>query len=163
MPGTPPTPSGWTAYYLEDYVGMAQVFQTHVTSLIAEGAVVRFPDLRVVLSEAGFSWVPSMLWRLDKEWKGLRREVPWLTELPSHYFRQHFHATLQPIDAPSDARLLEELLTQIGSDSYLLYASDFPHRHVTDAAAFLARLPVHLREATAVGNARALYGLGAAS
>lgn len=158
MPGTPPSPNGWSAYYLEDYVGMAQVFQTHVTSLIAEGALSRFPDLRIVLSEAGFSWVPSLLWRLDKEWKGLRREVPWVTEKPSAYFRWHFRATLQPIDVPCDAALLDELLTHIGSDSYLLFATDFPHLHVTDAMEFLDELPERLRHAVAVDNVRDLYG-----
>ncbi len=33
-PGTPPTPSGWPSYYLEEHVGMAQVFQTQVVSLV---------------------------------------------------------------------------------------------------------------------------------
>jgi predicted TIM-barrel fold metal-dependent hydrolase len=159
MPGTPPTPSGWSAYYLEDYVGMAQVFQTQVTSLIAEGTLARFPGLRVVLCEAGFSWIPPLLWRLDKEWKGLRREVPWVAEPPSAYFRRHFRGTLQPIDAPADERLLGQLLTQIGSEDYLLYATDFPHRHVNNAMGFLARLPAALRDAVAAGNALDLYGL----
>ena len=159
MPGTPPTPSGWTSYYLEDYVGMAVVFQSHVTSLIAEGVFSRNPGLRVVLSEAGFSWVPSMLWRLDKEWKGLRREIPWVDQPPSAYFREHFSATLQPVDVPSDTAILDELFTHIGSDRYLLFATDFPHRHLTDPAAFLALLPPGLRHAVGVGNAQELYGL----
>lgn len=158
MPGTPPTPSGWSAYYLEDYVGMAVVFQTHITSLIAEGIFTRRPDARVVLSEAGFSWVPSMLWRLDKEWKGLRREIPWVVEPPSEYFRRHVSATLQPVDVPSDPAILDELFTHIGHDRYLLFATDFPHRHVTDASAFLEQLPDHLRPAVARDNAATLYG-----
>jgi predicted TIM-barrel fold metal-dependent hydrolase len=157
MPGTPPTPSGWSAYYLEDYVGMAQVFQSHVTSLVAEGAFSRLPELRVVLVEAGFSWVPSMLWRLDKEWKGLRREVPWVTEPPSAYVRRHVRATLQPVDVPADAAVLDELLTHIGSDDYLLWSSDHPHVHTTDPLAVLDHLSPARRQAVAVDNARALY------
>ena len=72
-PGNPPTGSGWPSYYVEDMVGMAQVFQTQLLSLIAEGTFDRFPELRVACVEGGFTWVPSLLWRLDKEWKGLRR------------------------------------------------------------------------------------------
>ena len=159
MPGTPPTPSGWSAYYLEDYVGMAVVFQTHITSLIAEGVFSRAPGISIVLSEAGFSWVPSLLWRLDKEWKGLRREIPWVVEPPSEYFRRHFSATLQPVDVPSDRDVLDELFTHIGHDGYLLFATDFPHRHTTDAVRFLDELPPALRQAVAVDNARGLYGL----
>jgi uncharacterized protein len=157
MPGTPPSPSGWNAYYLEDYVGMAVVFQTHVTSLIAEGALTRLPNLRIVLSEAGFSWVPSMLWRLDKEWKGLRREIPWVSEKPSTYFRTHFRGTLQPIDLPTDPAVVDEVLTHIGCDDYLLFATDFPHRHTTEPVAFLRLLPEGLRDAVTSGNARSIY------
>src|SRR5579884_1680254 len=29
-PGNPPTPSGWPSYYLEEYAGMAQVFQSQL-------------------------------------------------------------------------------------------------------------------------------------
>ena len=59
---------------------MAHIFQAQLTSLIAEGAFERFPELRVVLLESGFGWLPPLLWRLDKEWKGLRREIPWVKQ-----------------------------------------------------------------------------------
>jgi hypothetical protein len=84
--------------------------------------------------------------------------VPWVAERPSAYFRRHFRATLQPVDVPSDPVVLDELFAHIGSDGYLLFATDFPHRHVTDARAFLGLLPEGLRQAVAVDNPRELYG-----
>ncbi len=36
-PGNPPTPSGWPSYYFEEYAGMAQVFASQITSMVAEG------------------------------------------------------------------------------------------------------------------------------
>ena len=113
---------------------MAQAFITQLTSLIAEGSFERFPKLRVVISEGGFAWLPSTMWRLDKEWKGLRREIPWVVRPPSHYIRERVRATLQPVDAPEDPRQLLQTLEQIGSDDLLLYATDYPHSHVTPAA-----------------------------
>src|SRR5947209_7024396 len=74
-PGNPPTGAGWPSYYIEEYVGMAQVFQTQVLSLIVEGVFDRFPGLRVALVEGGWTWLPSLMWRIDKDWKGLRRAV----------------------------------------------------------------------------------------
>ncbi|MGH2344434.1 MAG: amidohydrolase family protein, partial [Chloroflexota bacterium] len=101
-PSNPPTPSGWPSYYLEEYAGMAQVFQSQVISLIVEGVFDRFPTLRVALIEGGVSWLPSLMWRLDKEWKGLRREVPWVKQPPSACIREHMRLTIQPFDAPAD-------------------------------------------------------------
>ena len=72
----PPTPVGWPSTYIEECADMAQIFQAQVLSLISEGAFARFPELRVVLIESGFVWMPAWMWRMDKEWKGLRRDTP---------------------------------------------------------------------------------------
>ena len=127
--GHPPTANGWPSYYLEEYVGMVSIFQSQLMSLVTEGAFDRFPDLRVALLESGFSWVPSLLWRMDKEWKGIRRETPWVKRLPSEYVRDHVRATLEPIDLPRDRTTVREVLGQIDSDEFLLYSSDYPHLH----------------------------------
>ena len=128
-PGNPPTPVGWPTYYVEEYVGMASIFQSQLIGLVAEGAFDRFPALRVVLIESGVTWLPSLLWRLDKEWKGLRREVPWVRRLPSEYVREHVRLTTAPFDAPPDPAAIATVIDQLGGADLLLYASDFPHRH----------------------------------
>jgi uncharacterized protein len=163
MPGNPPTPSGWPTYYVEEYAGMAEVFQTQLISLVAQGVFERFPRLRVVLMESGFSWLPGLMWRLDKEWKGLRREVPWVKRPPSEYIREHVRATLQPLDLPLEGELVSELLEQVSSPDLLLYSSDFPHRHRDRPQAFLELLPEDLGERVRHGNAEALYRLASAS
>ena len=62
----PMTPVGWTSYYAEDYVNQSQAFQTQLTSLICEGAFSKYPELRVVLLESGFTWLPTHLWHLSQ-------------------------------------------------------------------------------------------------
>jgi predicted TIM-barrel fold metal-dependent hydrolase len=103
FPGNPPTPAGWPTYYIEEYAGMAHIFQSQVMNMIAEGVFEQFPDLRVALIEGGFTWLPPFLWRIDKEWKGIRREIPWVKRAPSEYIRQHMRFSLQPLDAPPEA------------------------------------------------------------
>jgi predicted TIM-barrel fold metal-dependent hydrolase len=159
-PGNPPTAVGWPSHYVEEYVGMAGVFQTQLLSLIAEGVFDRFPGLRVALVEGGFTWLPALMWRMDKEWKGLRREVPWVRRAPSEYVREHIRLTLQPLGAPPDPRHLLQVIDQLGSDELLLFSTDYPHWHFDSSAEALPPgLPDDLARKVLAENARALYRL----
>lgn len=159
-PGNPPFPSGWPSYYVEEYAGMAQVFQSQVVSIISEGIFDLYPDLRVVLIEGGFTWVPAFMWRFDKEWRNLRRLVPWVKQAPAEYMRQHIRLTIQPLDAPPKPGQLQRVVDQLGSSEMLLFASDYPHQHTFDAEeSLLADLPPDLANQIRFENARRLYRL----
>ena len=159
QPGNPPTPSGWPSFYLEEWADMSSIFQSQLMSLIVEGVFDRFPTTRVTLAESGFSWLPSLLWRWDKEWKGLRRQVPWVRRTPTEYVHEHVRLTVQPWDAPPDERQLLQLLDQLGSEDLLLFSTDYPHWHYDSMEEALP--PAGLSD-TAVqkimrDNARAFY------
>ena len=160
-PGLPSTPAGWPSTFVEEYAGMAQVFQSQVTSLIIEGAFDRFPMLRVALIEGGFTWLPSLMWRLDKEWKGLRHNTPWVKRPPSDYMREHIRLTVQPVDTPLEetGATLGEIVAQMESDAMLLFATDYPHHHFDAAAdAWPLRDPAVARKVFH-DNAAAFYRL----
>ena len=97
----PITPVGWPSYFTEDYVNQAGAFQTQLTSLIAEGVFAKFPDLTVVLMESGVTWLPGYLWRLTKFWKGLRSEVPWVSDPPATIVRERVRLTLAAVRRPA--------------------------------------------------------------
>ena len=159
-PGNPPTPSGWPSYYLEEYAGMSTIFQSQVLSLIAEGVFDRFPALRVALIEGGWTWLPAWMWRIDKEWKGLRREVPWVRRPPSEYIRAHMRLTLQPLDAPPNQQHLLQIIDQLGSDELLMFSTDYPHWHFdTPEEALPAALSEDLKRKILAENARRFYRL----
>ncbi len=159
-PVTPPTPTGWPSFFLEEYTAMAQVFATQLTSMIVEGVFDACPGLRVVFLESGFTWIPSHLWRMDKEWRNLRRLVPWVRRPPSEYFREHVRVGIQPLDAPPDPAHLCEIVDQLGSEDLLLYASDYPHVHACDAGDLLLRLlPESIGRKIRSENARSFYRL----
>jgi predicted TIM-barrel fold metal-dependent hydrolase len=100
------------------------------------------------------------MWRFDKEWKNLRRLVPWVRRAPSEYIREHVRLTVQPLDAPDDPKHLLQVIDQLGSDDMLMYASHFPRVHAADAETQLIRhLPEGLARRVRSENARALYGL----
>jgi uncharacterized protein len=158
-PGNPITPVGWPSHYIEDYVSIAQAFQTQIVSLVSEGVFAKFPRLRVVLIEGGFTWLPSLLWRFDKNWKGLRAEVPWVDRLPSEIIHEHFRLTIQPVDEPSNPEYLLQTIEQLGSEDILLFSTDYPHWHFDDPEdALPVTLPPDMERKILVENARALYG-----
>jgi predicted TIM-barrel fold metal-dependent hydrolase len=159
-PGNPPTPSGWPSYYIEEYAGMAHVFQSQLISIVSEGVFDEFPSMRVALIEAGFTWLPSFCWRLDKEWRNLRRLVPWVRRAPSAYIREHVRFTIQPLDAPASIQTMLQIIEEIGADDMLLFSTDYPHRHDADPIqSLLPDLPATLAQKIRSENARAFYRL----
>jgi uncharacterized protein len=159
-PGIPPTPSGWPSYYFEEYAGMAQVFQSQLVNIVSEGVFDQFPNARVAFLEAGWTWLPAFMWRFDKEWRNLRRLVPWLKRRPSDYIKEYVRFGLQPLDAPPEPRHLLQVVDQIGTEDVLMYASDYPHLHDADPEAVLfPDLPPTLVQKIRTENARAFYRL----
>jgi len=157
--GNPPTSIGWPTTYLEEYVDMASAFQAQLMSLVAEGAFSRYPDLRVLCAEGGFAWLPSLMWRFDRLWRGLRREIPWTTQRPTAYLREHVRLTTQPFDGPADAAGFARLLDQIGSAEMLCFSTDYPHWQYDQAADALPPVGDDDLRRILGDNARALYGL----
>jgi predicted TIM-barrel fold metal-dependent hydrolase len=152
-----PTSTGWPSYYLEDAVAQSQGFAAAVTSLVTEGVFVEFPRLKAVLLESGVTWLPSTIWRLNKTWRGVRAEVPWLDRAPSAYIRDHIRLTMQPLDAPPLAAQLDRIIEQIGSDEMLLFATDYPHWHFDGLNALPDGLPPALLRKLLVENALKTY------
>ena len=117
---------GWPSYYSEDYAAQSVGFQSQLTSLICEGVFSKFPNLRLVLMESGFSWLPAHLWRLTKCWRGLRMEIPWVDRSPAEIVRSNVRLTLQPLDVPGTDELFK-LIEHVGSNELLLFSTDYPH------------------------------------
>jgi predicted TIM-barrel fold metal-dependent hydrolase len=133
-----------------------------VLSLVAEGVFERHPSIRVVLSELGFGWIPSLMWRYDKDWKALWRETPWVHERPSAYIRRHFRATTSPTQIPRRVTgfEVEQFVGMLGASEFLMYSSDYPHDHGEDGSdKLLAALDTEGREAVLRGNAATFYGI----
>jgi uncharacterized protein len=125
-----PTSSGWPSYRVEDYVAQSTAFESQLLSLLSEGVFQKFPKLKVVLIESGFTWLPTLLWRTGKTWRGVRPEVPWIDRPPVEILRDQVRFTLQPVDAPAgQPDILARTFEHIGSDRMLLFSTDYPHWH----------------------------------
>ena len=153
----PPTNLGWPSYYLEDYVSWSTGFAGVLNSLISEGAFVEFPRLKVVLMESGVSWLPAWMWRLNKTWRGVRAEVPWLDKSPADYAREHVRLTIQPFDTPPKVEQLLKIIEEIDCEDMLLFSTDYPHWHFDGTDAVPDGLPERLVKKILVDNPLKTY------
>jgi predicted TIM-barrel fold metal-dependent hydrolase len=153
-----PSTTGPSSWFVEEYAAEWQSFAAQITSLVSEGVFQAAPDLRVSVLEGGFLWLPLWGWRMNKEWKGLRREVPWLSRAPLDLIREHFRFSVAPFDG-GPPEMLARALEWLGSDDVLMFATDYPHGYDEDFADLFAAMPASMRSRTMSENARAWYRL----
>ncbi len=151
------TQVGWPSYYIEDYVAQAGAFQTQLASLICEGVFTKYPELKVVMIESGFTWVASFIWRLHKFWRGLTMEVPWIDRTPGDIVRENVRFTLQPVDAPLNTDDLMKSIEHMGSDELLLFSTDYPHWQFDNDEVLPKGLPSDLMQKIMIDNPLSTY------
>ena len=127
--GSPTFAGGTPTTYAERWVGLHQFAQANLASLIFEGLPESFPNLKFVLTEMGWTWLPSMLWRMDSAWKTGRTEVPWVKRPPSEYVRERVRFTTQPVDEPeqNQRQYLQQIAEMMSANEVLMFSSDYPH------------------------------------
>jgi uncharacterized protein len=153
------TNTGWASYYIEEMTEHETSCSALVTSMIMEGVFERFPALKVVLIESGFAWLPALGWRLDRNWRRLKAEVPDLKRAPSEYIREHFWVTTQPMEEPEQREDLIDVMDWIGWDR-IMFASDYPHWDFDDPHfALPPTFGEERRRQMFFDNASRLYGL----
>ena len=152
-----PTGCGPPTFFWEAHALFIETGMGHVASVIAQGVFERHPSMRFVLIECGVAWLPALLWRLDADYKALRKETPWLKRLPSEYAREHIRLTTQPFEQPREKAHLDAVLEAMHGREVLLFASDYPHWDFDDPTTI--ELPEPWQRDVFAENARRLYGL----
>lgn len=153
-----PSSTGFASWYIESYAAEWSSFASQITNIISEGVFSVCPNLRMSVLEGGFLWVPVWGWRMNKEWRGLHREVPWVNEPPLDLIREHMRFSTAPIDA-GPPKLLEKAIGWLGTDDFLMFATDYPHGYDDDIPALLSVLPPHVRGNMMAETARQWYRL----
>ncbi len=155
-----PTPAGRPTRYFEWHNIIPLNFMGHINSLVCEGVFEKFPNLKFVAVEGGMAWLPSLLWRMDKNYKALRAETPWLKRLPSDYIREHVYLTTQPIEETEHPEQFLQLLEMINAPKNILFSSDYPHWDFDNPLMAFPPLPRETKQRIFHDNAAALYRLG---
>jgi len=90
-----------------------------LASIVFSGALDRFPEFKFVLGEAGVTWIPYILDRMDEEYED-RYHTLKLSMKPSELWRRQGYSTYQR--EPS----LATMIPLIGEDT-IMWGSDYPH------------------------------------
>ena len=139
-----------------EFALMANMF-----SMLEAALPARFPELRIVFTEGGISWVPFTMWRLDKEYHEYRSLAPLLEHPPSHYIRKFYFAT-QPIEEPERPQDLVTMLDMFDGADQVLFASDWPHHDFDHPRQVLNMpFPADVKRKIMGENALALFGIDA--
>jgi uncharacterized protein len=148
---------GWPRYYIEWHTMAApQAAQNQTMSLVVNGTFDRYPDLKVIMLEAGVTWVHWLMWRLDAQYRELRANVPWVKRLPSEHIRSNVRVATQPITEVTPGELVKLIEMNETQDVYV-FSSDYPHFDADSANIVLAGLPDELRRKIRYQNALDTY------
>lgn len=144
--------------YGERHVVLTQVGAANIVDLVTGGVFERFPQLQVCMVEWGFSWLSSLLPRMDHLWEQDPGAAPLVRKPPSQYVAEHVTFTTQPLDEPDTRDELESLFAIPGIEKMLLFSSDYPHYDTDDPDFVIRRIPAPMRAAVCYENAVQAFG-----
>ena len=106
-----------------DYMAIPTAPMQTLATMIFDGVLDRFPDLRIGVIEQGASWVPSWMRFMDSSFDAFRKGEERLQNLsmrPSEFVKRQIRVTPYPAE---DAGWI---IANSG-DSVCLFSSDYPH------------------------------------
>ena len=128
--------------------------------LMYSGTFVKFPNLKVVLSEGGVGWMPYTMERADRMWERHRGYQPEIDHgmRPSDMVAGHIYGCF------IDDHISAEVRDRVGV-SQIMWESDYPHSDTSwpnsrkELAAMLEDVPDHEALMMAELNAREVFRL----
>src|SRR3954470_1787827 len=124
--GLPPVPDfhgGDTNFTSVSYLAIPYAPMQTLGTLIIDGVLDRFPDLRLGMIELGAAWLPGLVESMDSATEAFRRNeerLQKLSLLPSEFVRRQVRATPYPHE-PADW-IVEQLGPEVP-----MFSSDYPH------------------------------------
>jgi uncharacterized protein len=123
LPVPPDFHGGEENFRSVDYMGIPGPPAQTLATMIFDGVLERFPDLRVGVIEQGAIWVPSWMRQMESALEAFGRHEDRLQALslrPSEYVRRQVRFTPYPTED------VEWIIAQAGRE-VCLFSSDYPH------------------------------------
>ncbi len=157
-----PTPGGYLKHFLGYAAYQPMTFISHLTSLMAGGILDYLPSLRLVFADGGWDMCAPFIWRLDKDYRPMRGDMPWMKKVPSDYISQHVRFVAHSLEGPEDPAVMEEWLNISDGKQVVMFGSNYPNWNLSHPNAAFAGVSAPLRARVLAGTAAELYGLSVA-
>jgi predicted TIM-barrel fold metal-dependent hydrolase len=154
----PPSPVGFFRRSSEynTYTPLNAIY--HVASFIAEGVLDRLPELRIVCGEGALSVFVPILWRMNKDWRSAREEIPWVTKMPEEYVRHGVRFVLHRADLPR-REIAREWWEIANVKDLAIYGGNYPFGDYLPPDEAVAAVGAEAATRVMLENARTLYRL----
>ncbi len=143
----------------------------HLGAYILQGLFDSYPDLKILMQEGGFYWIPDVSLRLDDFYISHPHDIAlverklasgerYLKKLPSEYIIDHMRFSTQPMPVPKRREDWRMMMTLCHAKDLFCYSSDWPHQ-TFDPANWVVENPdvidPAMQTAILAGNAKKLY------
>src|SRR3954469_7302611 len=124
--GLPPVPDfhgGDTNFTSVSYLAIPYAPMQTLGTLIFDGVLDRFPDLRIGMIELGAAWLPGLIRSMDSAAEAFRRNeerLQKLSLLPSEFVRRQVRATPYPHEPAG-------WIVDSSAPEVAMFSSDYPH------------------------------------
>lgn len=117
----------------------------NVINMIMTGVFDKYPDLNLLVQEAGVNWIPLVAYRADELYQVYGQDVDMVTRvhelgqetiqrMPSEYLFDNVYVTTQPIAMPKNARITAAQLDVCHAQEMFVFSTDWPHGSVDSPA-----------------------------
>lgn len=109
------------------FMGIGFPAELFLASMVYDGVMEKFPELRFGITELGATWLPSFLHFIDTGYRSFRniQDLSHLTMKPSEYLRR------QVVVSPFAGEDVGWIIEQAGEEM-VAFSSDYPHHEGTD-------------------------------
>jgi uncharacterized protein len=114
---------GWARMrrlHISNYLGFAFEYMMGIVSLTLDGLLKEFPNLQFCFFEAGGSWLPWVMYTLDRVYK-VEPQCARCDRPPSELIHEHCYVAVEPNEF-----CLPQAVQAIGSENFII-GSDYPH------------------------------------
>lgn len=129
-----PSAAGYPRYFIEYSVLFPLNFAYHMASLITEGVFDRLPGLRFMFADGGHDVLPSLMYRLDLNWRASHQELAWTAHPPTFYLPGHIRFCSHRLEGPEDPSIGAKWLDIGDANHLLVFSSNFPYWDSTEPA-----------------------------